>query len=505
MSQLLLAVAVFLGAATAPPTDNPVDEVLSATWRARGVVAAQPCSDETFVRRVYLDVIGTLPEPGEVAAFLQDPRPEKRAALIDALLLRAEFADYWSMKWCDLLRVKSEFPINLWPNAVQAYQRWITDALRENRPYDQLARELLTSSGSNVRVPPVNFYRAVQGRTAEDLAGTVALTFLGLRIEKLPPERAAGLSACFSRVAFKVTSEWKEEIVMLDPAPVESRRVILPDGSSVLLRPEADPRQVFANWLVTGENPWFARNVVNRIWAWLMGRGIVHEPDDLRADNPPSVPQLLTRLERELVRAHWDLRQVYRLILNSRAYQQSSIPSGENAAADGLFAHYLVRRLEAEVLMDALCGITGTHEEYSSPIPEPFTFLPEEHRTIVLPDGSITSAFLELFGRPARDTGRFTERNDEFTDAQRLYLLNSSAMQRRIESGPRLRALAQAAQGDADALIGSLYRLILSRNATPEEVLSAKQYARTNKLGRKQAADDLAWALINTKEFLYRH
>lgn len=484
---------------------NPVDEVLSVVWRANGVVGAEVCSDETYVRRVYLDLIGTLPEPEETAAFLHDSDQGKRAAMVDALMKRPEFADYWAMKWCDLLRVKSEFPINLWPEAAQAYQRWIHDALRDNRPYDQFARELLCSSGSSFRAPPVNFWRAVQGRTPRDLAGAVALTFLGLRIESLPAERAEGLAACFSRVAFKPTSEWKEEIVMFDPVPAEERRALMPDGSSLLLRPADDPRQAFANWLVRADNPWFARNAVNRIWAWLMGRGIVEEPDDLRSDNPPSVPRLLASLEREFVRSHYDLRHVYRLILGSRAYQQSSRPADGRPTADGLFTHYAVRRLEAEVLMDALCQITGTHEEYSSPIPEPFTFLPAEHRTIQLPDGSITSTFLELFGRPARDTGRFRERSDEFTDAQRLYLLNSSAMQRRIENGPRLRALAQAAKGDAATYVRSLYLLVLSREPRPDEVQAAKQYSRSSGTGARQVANDLAWALINTKEFLFRH
>ena len=184
------------------------------------------------MRRVFLDVIGVPPEASEVQAFLKDSRPDKRAALIDALLARDEYVDYWSMKWCDLLRVKSEFPINLWPNAVQAYQRWIRECLRSNMPYDRMARELLTSSGSNFRVPPVNFYRAVQGRGPQPMSAAVALTFMGSRIEEVAGRpRAPGMEALFSRVGFKPTAEWKEEIVCLDPAPMGPLEAVLPDGT----------------------------------------------------------------------------------------------------------------------------------------------------------------------------------------------------------------------------------------------------------------------------------
>lgn len=504
---LFLALGMGLSAASDPQPSggNPVDAAVSAALLERGIEPAAPCSDETFVRRVYLDVIGTLPEPAEVRDFVRDTRPDKDAALIDALLERPEFADYWSMKWCDILRVKSEFPINLWPNAVQAYHRWIHDALKENRPYDQFARQLLTSSGSNFRVPPVNFYRAVQGRAPADLAGVVALTFMGARLDKMPKDQAAGLTVFFSRVAYKVTSEWKEEIVLLDPAPVEPRQALLPDGTTVTLRPEDDPRAIFADWLIQDGNPWFARAVANRVWAWLMGRGIVHEPDDIRPDNPPAIPALLDSLAQELVRSHYDLRRLYRVILTSRTYRQSSVPTSRSPDAEKYFACSIVRRLDAEVLVDAFLHITGSHEKYSSPIPEPFTFVPEEHRTILLPDGSITSPFLEIFGRPARDTGFFSERNNECTDAQRLFLLNSSAMQKRIEQSAPIRAILKDAKFNAATAITSLYEFILSRAPTKQELEVAKEHSRMKGLTPKQAADDLVWALINSREFLYRH
>jgi hypothetical protein len=244
---------------------------------------------------------------------------------------------------------------------------------------------------------------------------------------------------------------------------------------------------------------------VNRLWFWLMGRGIIHEPDDIRPDNPAVNPELLAYLEKELVNAHYDLRHMYRLILNSRTYQQSSIPRSDHPDAEALFAHYSVRRLDAEVLIDALCRIFGPGETYSSAIPEPFTFIPTRQRTILLADGSITSQFLEMFGRPARDTGLESERNNEPTDAQRLHLLNSTHIQQKIDRSGWLRQLMRTSKGDGRLLITGMYLRILSRFPTQAEIAEVEEYARTSSLKTQQAVNDLAWALINTKEFLYRH
>ncbi len=484
---------------------NRIDTLVVSALRQRGIEPAKLCSDQVFIRRAYLDITGTLPEPPAVRKFLLNRRPAKRAALIDALLQREEFAEYWALKWCDLLRVKSEFPINLWPNAVQAYHHWIRDAIRANKPYDRFVRELLTSSGSNFRVPPVNFYRGVQGREPSAIARAVALTFMGVRLEKWPEARRKGMEAFFSRVAYKKTDEWKEEIVYADPAPTDALEAVFPDGRPVRIAPGRDPRRVFADWLIRADNPWFARNIVNRVWAWLLGRGIIDEPDDIRPDNPPSNPELLAYLEKELVGSGYDLRHIYRLILNSRTYQQSPIPRSDSPEADALFAHYLVRPLDAEVLIDALCWISGTRETYSSLIPEPYTFIPEYERSIELADGSITSEFLEMFGRPSRDTGLESERNRKPTDAQRLHMLNSSHIQRKIEQGPRLRRLMQMAKRNRRNLVGSLYLTILSRYPTPDELTTALNYFQADGVNSRQAAVDLAWALINTKEFLCRH
>jgi hypothetical protein len=494
-----------------PTPRGRIDELVFGKLKQLGIQPAHVCSDEVFVRRVYFDVIGTLPTPQEVRQFLANRNADKRRALIDRLLEREEFADYWAMKWSDLLRVKAEFPINLWPNAAQAYHRWIRTSIRENMPYDRFVREMLTQSGSNFRVPQVNFYRALQNREPQGIAQAVALTFMGTRADRWPKERLSGMAAFFSQVGYKSTSEWKEEIVSFDPGKATPGAsggappaAVFPDGTPARLSPDRDPREVFADWLITPQNPWFARNIANRVWSWLLGRGIIHEPDDIRPDNPPSSPELLAFLEKELIAARYDLKHVYRLILNSTTYQLSSIPRSKHPEAEARFAHYPLRRLEAEVLIDALNQITGTTEKYSSAIPEPFTFIPETHRSIALPDGSIGSAFLEMFGRPPRDTGLESERNNRLTAAQRLHLLNSSHVRRKIEQSPKILFLMQSSVRPRDAVDG-LYLMILSRYPTDEELKAVAEYTQSGSATRREVVFDLAWALVNSAEFLYRH
>jgi hypothetical protein len=255
---------------------------------------------------------------------------------------------------------------------------------------------------------------------------------------------------------------------------------------------------VFADWLIDAKNPWFARQIVNRVWYWLLGRGIVHEPDDIRPDNPPVNLELLDYLAGELVGARYDLKHVYRLILNSTTYQLSCIPKSKSSEAEANFAYYPLRRLDAEVLIDALCQITGTTESYSSMIPEPFTFIPEQHRTMTLPDGSITSSFLEMFGRPPRDSGMESERNNRFTAAQALHLLNSSHIRQKIDNGPKLKEIFESTLGSEQAG-ETLYLTILSRLPAEEE--AGEVAACGSNWGRR----NLAWALVNSDEFLFRH
>lgn len=521
-----------------PKPAGELDRIVFAKLKSLGIEPVL-CSDAVFVRRAYLDVIGTLPTAEEAKAFIDDPDTEnKRTALIDRLMKRDEFADYWSMKWGDVLRIKAEFPVNLWPNAAQAYHRWVRASIVANKPYDEFARELLTSSGSNFRVGPVNFYRAIQSKTPESIATAAALTFMGSRTDSWPEDRLAGTAVFFSQVGYKPTAEWKEENVFWDPyntskvpgntAPGQAKistsgpaateeseetpasttnggplNAVFPDGTKIQLPPNRDPREVFADWLITPDNPWFTRSIVNRVWAWIIGRGIIHEPDDIRDDNPPSNPELLAYLEKEMIDSGYDMNHLYRLILTSTTYQLSSMPRHNTPQAEANFASYTLRRLDAEVLIDAINKITGDSDLYTSPIPEPFTYIPKDMPAIAIADGSITSPFLALFGRSARATGMSNERNNKPVSAQWLHMLNSSHIQRKIEQGPKLRELL-ASGGTPAEIVEKLYLTILSRRPTAEEVKTALGYQGAG-ANRRYIAMDVTWALLNSTEFLYRH
>ena len=509
---LLTAVFVLPCGADQISARNRIDTLVFSKQAETKFPISESCSDAVFIRRAYLDVIGTLPTAEEVRRFLSNRSPDKRSKLIDDLLERPEFAEYWALKWCDLLRVKSEFPSNLWPNAVQAYQYWILDAFRHNMPYDQFARALLTTSGSNFRDAPANFYRPFQERTPRKIFDTVALVFMGVRLDNSgwSEEQKLGMDAFFAKVAYKKTDEWKEEVVYSDPGrqllnPATKEPMLpTPVGKSPLkLDPCADPRVAFTDWLTAPDNPWFAKVIVNRVWFWMMGRGIIHEADDIRPDNKPWSPELLAYLEKELVDNKYDLKHIYRLILNSATYQLSSLPTPENAGDEAGFSHYRVRRLDAEVLIDAVCQITGTGEEYSSPIPEPFTYIPSSERTIMLADGSIKSSFLEMFGRPGRDTSLESDRNNSVSVFQTLHMLNSSHIRNKIMNGPRLRKMMASCPGSKER-VNQLYMEILSRIPSPEEQKIAFDY-----IASSERADngfyDLAWALVNTSEFILKH
>jgi len=531
--------------------ETAIDKYVFTRLAGMGIRPA-PCSDSVFVRRAFLDVLGILPTPLEARGFIEDKDPNKRIALIDKLLQREEYADYWAMKWSDLLRVKAEFPVNLWPNAAQAYHRWLVESMRDNKPYDRFVRELLTSNGSNFRVGPVNFYRATPSKTPEGIASVVALTFMGSRANQWPSNMLAAVSAFFSQISYKPSREWKEEIVYWDPdieltqatnaaiaaaaaaaaaatnapaakgasnavakaaappppppVPPVPRVGIFPDGTRVNLPPNRDPREIFADWLIHPDNPWFTKCIVNRAWYWLVGRGIIHEPDDIRNGNPPSNPVLLSHLQREFVTGGYNMKRLFRLILTSRTYQVSSVApkARDMAAAEANFAFYPLRQMEAEVLIDAINGITRTADLYTSPIPEPFTFIPENKPAVALPDGSITSAFLELFGRPARATGQENERVNRASPPQRMHMLNSSHIQRKFEDSPVLKAIMESKRPPKE-ITTELYLAMLSRFPTEAEWKAVEAYAKKGVTRGREAWIDLVWALINTDEFRYRH
>jgi len=524
---------------TEPPVPaNRIDEIVFAKLKALGIHPVL-CSDAVFARRACLDLTGMLPSAEEAKAFIQDSDKNKRVALIDRLLDRSEHVDYWAMKWSDILKVKAEFPVKLWPNAAQAYHRWIWDSIARNKPYDQFVRELLTSGGSNFRDGPVNFYRAIQEKTPEGIAAAVGLAVMGTRVLLWPAERRAGMAVFFSQIGYKPTSEWKEEIVFWDPlksvavpgsiAPgVDSVAkavaatnmipqalpnvltepgpvaAVFPDGTKTTIPPNRDPREVFADWLIRPENPWFAKAIVNRTWACAMGRGIIHEPDDIRENNPPSNPKLLAYLEKELVSSGYNLKSLKRLIFTSTAYQFSSIQRSKAPQASANFASYKLRRVEAEVLIDELNEITGGSDLYTSAVPEPFTYIPHDMTAVELADGSVTSSFLTLFGRSSRATGMESERVSELASTQCLHMLNSAAIQRKLQDGPKLAAILSQG-GKPNEIAERLYLTILSRLPTDADLETVGEYAKSGATKGNGVWVDVAWSLINSPEFLLRH
>ena len=402
---------------------------------------------------------------------------------------------------------------------METYYRWVRESLAKNKPYDQFVRELLLSDGSDFRDGPANFYRALPSKDPQSVGENVALVFMGTRLgcarchghptENWGLKDDLGMGAFFSRVAYKSTLEWKEEIVYFNPKgalkdPL-TKQPVMPkflDGPSVKLGNEEDPRVKFTDWLMAPENPWFSTAITNRIWFWLFARGIVHEPDDLRPTNPPENPELLEYLAKELTSHRYDLRHIFRLILNSRTWQLSSVTTASNSRDLAHFSHHTITRLGAEQLSDAICQITETSEKFQSIIPEPFTFLPPGHRATQLSDGNIGTAFLELFGRPSRDTPYESERNTDTSIWQALYLINSDQLENKLTNSPRIKRLLSANKSD-DEIIDEFYLATLARLPAKEERLKVAAYLATNKAARAKAVGDVLWALLNTKEFMF--
>jgi len=503
------------------PTYNKIDELVLARLKELGILPSGLSTAAQFLRRVYLDVIGLPPTPAEARKFLADKDARKRAKLIDALLERDEYADFQALKWGDLLRIKSEFPSNLWPNGVQAYHRWVRNSIATNKPYDKFATELLTATGSNFRHPPSNYYRALRKRDAQGYAETTALVFMGARIscarchghptEAWTRADSQGMAAFFPQVRIKRTQEWKEEIVYRSPTTTlrdsTTRQVIAPKflgGQTVKLATGEDPRAAFAKWLTAPGNPWFAKSITNRMWFWLFERGIIHEIDDLRPTNPPTNPALLAYLESELVKSKYDLKHMYRLMLNSRTYQLSSMPNASNASDGVYFSHYPVKRLGAEQFLDTINAVTETYESYLSRVPEPYTRLPKGTRAVQVMDGSIGTPFLKLFGRPPRDTAYESDRCHETSMRQALYMINSSELENRVSRSPRIARMLKAKATD-EAVVEEIFLAALARFPKAKEKAESIKYLVDNKRNRTQAVRDLMWALLNTKEFMFNH
>jgi hypothetical protein len=489
------------------PRFNVIDELVDAKLAKLNVAASPVCDDAEFLRRVYLDLTGTLPTAAAARTFLADRSPDKRAKLVDELLATPEFADLWALRWADLLRVDRQA---LGHQRAYAYYKWVRDSIAANKPFDQFARELVTAEGPLAEVGPANFYKVVT--KPGEMASTVSQVFLGVRIacaecHHHPFDRWAqsdyyGTLAFFSPVSAKGGRDAEAVFASGDPQ-AKHPRTGKPVFAHVLgaTMPEADPkgdrRVVLADWMTAPDNPFFARNLANRTWAFLLGRGLVEPVDDVRATNPPSNPELLDALAKYTVENGYDVKKLIRLITASRVYQTSSQPNDTNEKDEQNFSRALLKRPEAEVLLDVICQATG--------VPEKFTGSPGVTRAVQLWDSKARSDFLKLFGRPNRVSACECERTREPSVAQVLNLLNSPDIQARLAHDAGTVARLVRETGDDAKLVEELYLTFFARFPTDKERAFAVGHLKAHGATRRQAAEDLAWAMLNSIEFLFNH
>jgi hypothetical protein len=488
-----------------------IDIKAAARWRALGLAPSPVCSDAEFLRRAMLDAIGTAPTPDEVEDFLADRDPAKRTKLVENLLGRPEYIDYWTLKWGDILRVNSD---KLGAQGMLAFNLWLRAAFRANRPVNRMVEELVTAQGSIFSNGPANYFRIAT--TPTDLAETTAQVFMGVRLqcarchhhpfEAYGQDDYYGLAAYFARVRTKRSDEFGlfggEQVIYV----AKSGEIYQPrTGKRVAPKPLADEprddqtdrRRALVRWL-TVENPrWLARNIVNRYWGYLLGKGLVNPIDDLRETNPASNPDLLDALASFFIDTGYDLKALLRLILTSRVYQLSGQTTAMNRLDDTFFTHYTIKRLTAEQLLDAIDTATGTFEKFAR--------IPAGTRAISLPDTSYASFFLDTFGRPVRAIACECERTSDPNLSQALHLLNGEALNRKLlQADGRLSRMLKDPTLTDETLVCRLYLLTFCRPPNAAEITTAKAILAESP-SRAAGAQDLFWALLNSKEFLFNH
>jgi hypothetical protein len=507
------------------PRRNFVDEHVLAKLAALRVSPSPRCDDATFLRRAYLDTIGTLPTADEARAFLADPAADKRDRVIDALLNRPEFIDYWTYKWADLLLLSGE---RLRPKALETYYKWIRQRVAANQPWDEFVREIVTATGSTHENGAANFYALHQD--PEMMAETTAQAFMGLSIncakchnhplEKWTNDQYYAFANMFSRVRAKgwggdyrngdgmrvVYTDTQGELIQPSrgtpqpPAPL--------DGQPLEFEATADRRVAVAEWLTSAANPYFTRAIVNRVWANFFGVGLVEAVDDLRATNPASNEELLAEASKFLIESKYDLKELMRAILRSEAYQRASTPLPENQADERFYSRYCVKRLKAEVLLDAIAQTTSVPTDFKAATPDsrnPGKPIPEIKRAIQLPDAYVDSYFLTTFGKPDRLITCECERSNEPSMTQVLHLYNGDTVNKKLAS-PGSAAEKAVAETDNVKIVEELYLAALSRLPTDDEKLKlVGELSAAPADERRQAIEDLYWSVLTSREFLFNH
>lgn len=491
-----------------PAENNFIDRLVWDKLQRLGIEPSEPAGDAEFLRRVYLDTIGTLPTADEARAFLADASPDKRARVIDHLLEREEYADYWTMKWLDILRADQ---LAISPQGAVAMQRWLKHSYQQNKPYDRFARELLTVQGNTSAEGPGSFYKVLS--KPEEAARSVSQLLLGVRIECAqchhhPSERWSqedyvGLAGFFTGVSLKKLPNGEQAVVSRGgkdlPHPrsgeiVPARALGAADADFTAV---SDRRRVLADWMTSPDNPFFAKAIANRLWAHYFGRGLIEPIDDLRATNPATNKPLMRALAGHLRALDYDLKAFTRTLLMSRVYQSASATNESNESDLQNFSHAAYKTLPAEVLLDAICQSTGVAEKFNG--------WPEGYRAIEVWDNRMPSYFFTIFGRPVRATVCECERSDEPSIAQALHLLNAPEIAEKI--GHRHGLVRRLADSDLSPreIIEELYLTTLTRFPSAREtdlMMLAFEEADSD---RRAAAEDILWALMNSKAFMFNH
>jgi len=507
-----------------PPSHNYIDDLVFTKLKAMGMPPSDPCDDATFLRRASLDIAGRLPNLDETQRFLADTDPAKRDKLIDALLESPEYADYFANKWSALLRNKRVKPADAPMNF--AFFDWIRDSLRANRPYNLIARDLLTATGDVAENPPVAWYKQVKEPQQE--VEDIAQLFLGMRMqcaqchhhpfEKWSQNDYYSFSAFFTQLGRKPTTTKENEAIFhrRGVATAINKKTKLPVRPAALITgpldiaPDDDPRGALANWMSDRGNPFFARTLVNRYWKHFFNRGIVEPEDDMRETNPPSNPELLDALAQHFIDSGYDLKALIRDMTHSQTYQLSAVPNHYNSADRQNFSRYYAKRLGAEVLFDSINEITRT--------PGAFPGMPAGTRAISLPDNSFNagSYFLTVFGRPESSSACECERTQEASLAQALHLLNAKDIQDKLASDAGAAAKLAADPRSDEEKLRELYLAAYSRVPEAHEIELAKTYLDKPRKGtdgqpvdavkgKRMGYEDILWAILNTKEFLFNH
>jgi hypothetical protein len=503
-----------------PPENNYIDKLVNAKLRRMEILPSELTTDEEFLRRAYYDVIGLPPTAAEVRAFLADKRADKRGRVINALLERPEHAEFWALKWGDLLKVRSDL---MGDKGTWGTYRWLRDSIAGNKPFDRFVREVLAAEGSCAEKPAANFWRVFPN--PDDAAEAGVQVFLGIRLmcakchdhpfEKWVQKDYYGMAAFFSQVSRKAGRRVGDLVILRAETPALARHpntgeLLTPkflDGRAVRVTDRQDARKLLAEWMTRTDNPFLARATVNRLWSHLFGKGIIDPVDDIRSSNPPVNEPLLAALAKDFVEHKFDVRHMLRTMLNSRTYQLSARVNKFNADDTRNFSHALPRRLSAEQLLDSLSRATGVRENFTARyIGAGTVALPVGGvRAGQLPDRQLTAELLDLFGRPKGESTCSCERHEEASMTQALHLINGKSVARRLaDPGGRIARLVKTPKITDNQIIEELYLTVLCRRPGAKEVALWKKHFAASK-DNLQAAQDLMWVLFNTKEFLFNH